>query len=262
MGRIVNHQEPGITVQVDVTNPGQFFACCGLLELAHRLWPDVEAWFHPNLATFELSAPDNSALQPDLVGELRRCDISETEKGTIEVGPPFNFAVDWWEANDDDLKPLKTWAGQQKPYRIACAARNALPETTEDALLSIGAVMRETKGRGQPQKVEPFYFDARRFAPALDMGFSLDAHDSETTAHPAVELLCFIGLQRFRPSASSLRWHFEYSAWVAPLPAPIAASVASCAVAIPGSTRYRFSTGFRDNRKRYKSFGFAAQIGD
>jgi CRISPR-associated protein Csb3 len=37
--------EPQITMNADVTNPGQFFACCGLLELAHRLWPGTEAWF-------------------------------------------------------------------------------------------------------------------------------------------------------------------------------------------------------------------------
>ena len=28
---------PSIAVSVDPTNPGQFFACCGLLELADRL---------------------------------------------------------------------------------------------------------------------------------------------------------------------------------------------------------------------------------
>ena len=27
-----------IRIAVDPTNPGQFFACCGLLELADRLW--------------------------------------------------------------------------------------------------------------------------------------------------------------------------------------------------------------------------------
>ncbi len=27
-----------MSVKVDVTNPGQFFACCGLLELADRMW--------------------------------------------------------------------------------------------------------------------------------------------------------------------------------------------------------------------------------
>jgi len=34
-----DYPPPSITVTVDVTNPGQFFACCGLLELADRLWP-------------------------------------------------------------------------------------------------------------------------------------------------------------------------------------------------------------------------------
>ena len=33
------------SVAVDPTNPGQFFACCGLLELADRLWPGAEGWF-------------------------------------------------------------------------------------------------------------------------------------------------------------------------------------------------------------------------
>src|SRR5688572_7628840 len=43
--------EPTIRVPVDPTNPGQFFACCGLLELADRLWPQTndrqaaEGWF-------------------------------------------------------------------------------------------------------------------------------------------------------------------------------------------------------------------------
>ncbi len=36
---------PGISINVDLTNPGQFFACCGLLELTHRLRPGVEGWF-------------------------------------------------------------------------------------------------------------------------------------------------------------------------------------------------------------------------
>ena len=30
-------------VRVDPTNAGQFFACCGLLELANRLWQGVES---------------------------------------------------------------------------------------------------------------------------------------------------------------------------------------------------------------------------
>ena len=34
-----------IRLKVDPANPGQFFACCGLLEIAERLWDGVEGWF-------------------------------------------------------------------------------------------------------------------------------------------------------------------------------------------------------------------------
>ena len=33
----MTNPEPTIRINVDVSNPGQFFACCGLLELASRL---------------------------------------------------------------------------------------------------------------------------------------------------------------------------------------------------------------------------------
>lgn len=32
-------------INVDPANPGQFFACCGLLELAGRIWDGAEGWF-------------------------------------------------------------------------------------------------------------------------------------------------------------------------------------------------------------------------
>jgi CRISPR-associated protein Csb3 len=34
-----------ICVNVNLQNPGQFFACCGLLEIADRLWNGAEGWF-------------------------------------------------------------------------------------------------------------------------------------------------------------------------------------------------------------------------
>ena len=114
--------------------------------------------------------------------------------------------------------------------------------------------------REQGKSVEPFYFDARRFAHALDTGFSLDAQDADTVAHPAVELLCLVGLQRFRPAATDKKWTFEYSVWSLPLPTSVAAALASGAV--PAGQRYRFTLLFRDDQKRYKAFGFATPIGD
>ena len=113
----------------------------------------------------------------------------------------------------------------------------------------------------QPNKlVEPFYFDARRFAHALDVGFSLDAQGAETNAYPAVELLSLIGLQRFRPTSSEQKWVFEYCTWSQPIPATVAVGVVCGVVSIPVNNRYRFALGFRDDQKRYKAFKFATQI--
>lgn len=49
-------------VLLDQRNPGQFFACCGLLELAHRLWPGATGWFaqdgfhlHADTADFSIA---------------------------------------------------------------------------------------------------------------------------------------------------------------------------------------------------------------
>ncbi len=294
----MNHPGPSFSVEVDVTNPGHFFACCGLLKLAHRLWPGAEGRFGRNTSMFVISA--GSDAQRCLFRKLRDCDISvlskaereekntlanekrrsrkldqefpqdkearrksldnKDRKGNIQIGEPFGLTLNWWQT-DDDLKRLKTWAGQQRPGMIASAAQKTLPVVSSTSVLNYGDVLLAPDK--SHRKVEPFYFDARRFAHALDTGFSLDVQDAETIAHPAVELLCLIGLQRFRPMPSSTRIrHFEYQTWPKRLGVPIAAAVASCGTTMPGSKRYLFKLDFRDDQKRYKSFGFSKRIGD
>ena len=48
-----------IKINLDLTNPGQFFACCGLHELADRIWPETKAMFDKN--AFCLLPPANAA---------------------------------------------------------------------------------------------------------------------------------------------------------------------------------------------------------
>src|SRR3954471_22547111 len=69
----MNNGTPEITVPVDYTNPGQFFACCGLLELADRLWPGVEGWFADGQFCI-----DASGSATDLFGTLAECHITNT----------------------------------------------------------------------------------------------------------------------------------------------------------------------------------------
>jgi len=296
---------PSFSVNVDMTNPGQFFACCGLLELAHRLWPGVEGWFDVSKSVFAISSKDVPATLEHLKDELSKCDISglseeerqeretlEAERrelkrqnqklhddkeerrkalgvlareGVIWLGKPFDVALNWWQTDDNDTTVPKTWAGRQELHKIVRAAQDVLSRLDDPSnMFDYGCVMRmpseyRKKDSDGEKPVEPFYFDARRFAHALDAGFSLDVQEAETNAHPAVELLSLIGLQRFRPAAPD-KWVFEYSAWLAPLSAPVAAAVACCAVST--GIRYRFRLLFRDDQKRYKAFDFATPIGD
>jgi CRISPR-associated protein Csb3 len=119
---------------------------------------------------------------------------------------------------------------------------------------------------GSNDAVEPFYFDARRFAHALDIGFSLDKIRANTVAHPAVELLALIGLQRFRPkvvpsSEAKVKARVEYSTWHRPLGVTVAAAAACGAAHVPGCRRFRFKILARDDQKRYGAFGWATARG-
>jgi len=298
--------EPNITVKVDVTNPGQFFACCGLLELADRLWPGAEGWFGKRFGKFVIqSITYPEATLDELIQRLKSCDISGLTKeekqereflekeqrrlkdanqeltreqeerrkelgtkaraGELTLGLPFVLVLDWWQVEDDETATPKTWAGKQELHRITRAAQDATPSDRQHQdILDHRVVMRLTadyhkKKSDQGAAVEPFYFDARRFAHALDAGFSLDTQDAETAAHPAVELLTLVGLQRFRPHVVSKRC-FRYGTWTHPLP-PGVASAVTCG-AIAGATTYEFHLLSRDNQERYKAFDFATPIGD
>jgi len=313
----------GILGAGGLTNPGQFFACCGLLELSHRLWRGVEGWFSDssfNVGGEECPPDALSSLLGELIGaklsgldeseekerkeiEARRrelakkkrrpkdndsaeqCatrtqseELSEQEslrlaqlgkkarKGSVMIGKPFFLTLDWWQ-NEDYVVP-KTWAGLQEIHRIASAAQSSLSAAFADpqGMFEHVSVMvthsEKARGKAKEVPVEPFYFDARRLAHALDAGFSLDVQDSETVACPAVELLCLIGLQRFRPDAGDQKWSFSYWAWCSPLAASVASGVVCGGVPFRSAQQYQFELRFRDDQKRYKAFGFAKRTGE
>lgn len=300
--------EPTISVNVDIANPGQFFACCGLFELAQRVWPGAEGWFSEKDTVFnvhgsvgeqctlqsladklamvgidgELSSGEREELQllesrkrelrkarKELLRpeEERRSALGKRQReGAITVGGPFALRVAWWQEDGDDVP--KTFAGKQEVLRMARAMLARFPDAVRggrspfDYRCLLQAVKEGADDKDS--KVEPFYFDAGRFAHPLDAGFSLDAQATtvRASASPFMELLALVGLQRYRPKQSTdSRWSFQYWTWPVPLPAPVAAGVACGAVSFPGGRGYRFPLRFRDDQKRYKAFGFAIEIG-
>ncbi len=261
-----DHPLPDITLDVDLRNPGQFFACCGLLELASRLWPGSEGWFagEGSRAAFHVATHSG---HNDPLGEIVRklCEtnalvaIAEdegVEKLQADRQPvillPFDLRLDWWldSYGEGDKSELKVWAGQQTPERNVNSLRGA---------------WRGIMGRPQSTSTERFLsqrwptsgrfgFDPSASWEALDVGFSPDEQGIPVLTSPATEILAAIGLQRCRPVPieGKRRW-FAFHVWRRPLDV----AVAPAAVAGVGSAARAFEFPVVMRNAQYGTFGWA-----
>jgi CRISPR-associated protein Csb3 len=257
-----------ITIPVDLTNPGQFFACCGLLELADRLWPGAEAWFEGDaffaqtiggsleaitaalqsctvantmtpkqlarLNVLSAMSRKQRAAEPGLEDEKKELESLRRELPIVLAGP-LAFLIDWFI---DDLaggSRFKTWAGQQSVLDIATEMHAGIGK--------VEGLWDSVRGGALP-----FDFDSDLGGQGspLDIGFSFDplagseATRIEGTCKPLLELLAFIGLQRFRPREVPRHNRFVFTAWRTPL-SPLAASAVTCGgVSCPGVAQYEF----------------------
>lgn len=280
-----DHPTPSMTVAVDPTNPGQFFACCGLLELADRLWPGAEGWFADDGREFRIACTGTlrelldalvtchqtntmTADQHARSEELSELSVAKRKSTGVEdeykelekllreapivLGDPFPITVDWFIDDSAGGSRFKTWAGQQGVLKIADAMKKALSGTEwrNEKCLSFSISKCGL----------PFNFDSDLGGQggAIDVGFSFDPLAGsaltriEPTARPALELLAFVGLQRFRPAEISGENRFLYTAWSRPLPIEVAAPAACGALPMVGANRYEFRLLYRT--KYLKSF--------
>lgn len=257
-----------IRVSVDPHNPGQFFACCGLLELAGRGWPGAEGWFDED--AFLIRVPDvdraKASLQEltlSLAGAgLEQLDVADDMSSAIEIGPVFSIRLDWWLDEHAGGSGLKVWAGSMRNVRIARAMLAAMKAAAahEEEMLNFGSVVFDP---AEPdKKVEPFYFDARRGAnaQALDLGFAPDTLHMTTTAYPAVEILCLIGLQRGRPTpVPKAPRVFDYWLWQTPIEARLIPAAVSGVLGRP-ARGFRFENTFRTDQRKHKAFAPASPL--
>lgn len=257
------HPEPAITVNVDLTNPGQFFACCGLLELADRLWPGAEGWFDDSQFLIACEGDIATLLKAVSEADLEQLDPNDETASPIRLGGMFNRVLDWWRDDMFGGKALKVWAGRMNGIRIARAMKSAISDVPDTkSILDFGTPVYDPDN--PRKKVEPFYFDSRRGrnAQSLDIGFAPDSFNMTTEAFPAVEFLCLVGLQRFRPTLTDERRVFCYYAWPVPLPVVLASAATGGVLRAVTNTGYRFENAFRTPQKKHKSFLPATPVGD
>lgn len=247
-----------IRIPVDVTNPGQFFACCGLLELAHRHWPAAEGWFENG--RFNLARLDQKTAElSELLRLLLECTV-ETSPGTdpktapIWLGAPLCVSLHWWLRSDGSPNLLKTWAANATSLQMFCKWRQPL-EHSLDSIKHSPEELFTSNARIQGS----YGFDSDLGWDALTVGFSFNEHArlKALPTHPSVEMLGALGLQRFFPSLDERAQFVQYATWDLPL----AASVASAASRgyLPSATRDRLRTRFV-YRGTFKGLGSATII--
>jgi CRISPR-associated protein Csb3 len=276
--------EPSIRVNVDVTNPGQFFACCGLLELADRLWPGAEGWFEEGVfcvtcdgtlfdilsasKVAQISGDGDEAVSDDNEADSDEPDSDEDSHSGKEDGKrvmpvvisaPFNITLDWW--SDSSIKP---WAGSMNVHMIARAMARVIDpylahpfSQHEVVMYSPGLALQNDKSKNKkPKKREPFYFDSLRGPNShpRDVGFSTNKLKMTTAASPVVELLSLIGLQRCRPRRTQAPRQFDYFTWNIPLMSSVAPVSVIGHFARLGGSGYRFINAFRSDQKKLKAY--------
>lgn len=256
---------PSITVAVDPTNPGQFFACCGLLELADRLWPNAEGWFSESGREFKIAC---EGMLPQLVEAIATAELTHTRPDDLYsspfvVGNPFRaLSVDWWESDQTGAKDLKVWAGTMESYGIARAMQHAMRDERfrHPDLFDVGMVVMNPEDPGK--KKEPYYYDARRApnAHSRDVGFSANDLALTSTAFPAVEFLCLVGLQVARPAFTDELRIYDYFTWPVPLPTNLLLATTSGTLGLGGACGYRFENWFRTCQKKHKAFRSAIPL--
>jgi hypothetical protein len=259
----MSNPEPNIRINADVTNPGQFFACCGLLEMTGRLWPGAEGWFEEAAFCLHAQGNLNDLIRAVSDAELIQLDPEDKTASPIEVRLPSRaIRLDWWQDDRSGGRELKVWAGTMESMRIARAMQNALRDDRflSPDLLDVGLIVYDPDS--PEKKVEPYYFDARRApnAHSRDVGFSANDLGITTTAFPAVEVLCLVGLQRCLPARTDTPRVYDYFTWSRPISPELLRAVVPGEVLFPGMNRYRFENWYRTGQKKHKAFRSAIPV--
>lgn len=232
-------------IPVDPFNPGQVFACLGLVEAALALLGEAEAtfdWSEPGRTWFRIRA---SGDRPPVDIVLEFLDGASAHAlapaGSVSVGgwtsawgprpqvvdraegypfpdPPSpatlacalrggerEIRIDYW-GDATERDNVKFWAGAGG-YPGAALARDALELVRGRAAASAA----DPFALSAPQS-SSFRFDWRRDYIPIDAGFSLNSHNDwmTTLGFPLVELLAAIGLTHARPLRPNRRTKLEY----------------------------------------------------
>lgn len=245
---------PTLTIQIDLRNPGQFFACCGLLELSHRIWGSTAlGWF--DKAKFFLHVPeiDEASASPELMKTLSEMTFTATDSEdsgspiVIGMGEHGDYQVDWW-LKTVHRQSLRTW-GNGTSYKLF----TSLCQEGSKAENIVAGFELTAKMKGR------LSVDPRASWTAIDAGFSPNDQNFNVATFPLVEFLAGIGLQRNRPAPTPNKTsYWGYHIWKTPLPSPLIVSIKQT---LPSNqiTSYQFELAQRGQMTRYFTYSIEGE---
>jgi CRISPR-associated protein Csb3 len=136
-------------------------------------------------------------------------DVAKND--ALYLGPPFDIRLDWYLDDRSGAGRFKTWAGQQTITQIAFELKDAVGRASFDDSETEWLFARIPCDKS-------LHFDAIGASADLDVGFSFDPLGIRSPEKRALlQLLAFIGLQRFTPRRRAGDAVYEYAAWRDPL---------------------------------------------
>ena len=216
----MDRPSPSIAIDVDVTNPGEFFACCGLLEMADRLCGGADGWFDEQ-SRFCIAPwkSDSEVSLKDVLWALAGADVEQAAGGktaSLTLTRPVQMKLDWWERPGGKQSGLKLWAGHQTSRQLMEKLLVGMKDVLGEESPHLDSELFRAAARGSGG----LGFDAAIGWNNVDAGFSYNNPRAEAgrkgEIRPSIEILAAIGLQRFRPVMSGRV--IRYAVWSSPLP--------------------------------------------
>lgn len=222
------------SIETDLHNPGQFFACCGLLYCADRLLTGSVACFDGDRFVLQADEADPALA---VVRRLEGC-IDSVTADTDDADSPVRIGdvpvrLDFW-SHFDDRPTIKLFAGQirsralmerwARHLQVCCKKVGGLSSWIECTETSL-----------------PSGIDAATRWTAQDVGFSLNEQGmKEMRTYPLVEFFAHVGVQSYCWSEVRRGSRHAYHTWGVPLPMLVAAPVAAGAIPHLITRRFEF----------------------
>lgn len=276
------------SIPIDLTNPGQVFACLGFLEAADLLRGDAEGgfdWSSEAAVKFDLRSAGEENPFASVLEFLAGAQVKalapvdwrpkkepEKEKLEEELSRQENTKEfpGFWPDTSSAL-PIQTvgrhnnktrrvvlshWAdgSSRKSFKLYAGNRSALG-IAEAMIRGIAQLWKEQRNELVERPFDiltsmsgSFNFDPRGAWTAIDAGYSPNAQGHRIEGSPVVEFLAAWGMENTRPDKLESR-RVRYAAWSGALPPPLARVALAGRLEVLTKKRFSFELNLSGKNK-------------